>query len=580
MTDQQHQRLARLMPLLPFLNWPERWRTHGVRGDIVAGITVALVLIPQALAYAQLASLPAHIGLYAALLPLVVGALLGSCPQLSTGPVALTALLTGASLTPLASPGSAAFLSLAIMLALLSGLIQIGLGTLRAGGLLNLLSRPVMAGFINAAALLICLSQLPALLGLAMPGSDQFLLGLWRVLNHLEDTHGLSLAFGGGAVATLMALKHLAPGLPGILIVVALATAISAATGFAERGGAVVGDIPLGLPSAVMPRADWQDVLSLLPAAFVIALVSFMEATSSASLISSRLGEHWNRNQELVSQGLAKVAAAFSGAMPVSASFSRSAMNYNAGARTGLSSLITATGVLVALLYLGPLLWHLPKAVLAAAILQIVAGLINLRALSDAWRASRDDGMAAAVTFVSTLVFAPNIQTGILTGLTLSLALMLYRDMRPRSALLGLHPDGTYRDLNRFGLIHPHPGLVITRFDSPLTFVTADAFERAFDTARRAQVDVRTVLVSAAGINAIDATGLHLLATLHAGLAGEGRLLAFCGLKKQVIDAMDRTGLWAQVCEHAGYRTEAEAVACLVARLDTPPETGNARLDD
>lgn len=579
MSDDKHSQLSRFLPLLPFLDWPARWRAHGVRGDIVAGITVALVLIPQALAYAQLASLPAHIGLYAALLPLVVGALLGSCPQLSTGPVALTALLTGASLAPLAIPGSEAFVSLAIMLALLSGLFQIGLGLLRAGGLLNLLSRPVMAGFINAAALLICLSQLPALLGLTMPGTDQFLVGLWRVLNHIDATHGLSLAFGCGALIALMALKRLAPALPGVLIVVALATALSAASGFATRGGAVVGDIPLGLPALVMPRADWQDLLKLLPPAFVIALVSFMEVTSSASLISARLGEPWNRNQELVSQGLAKLAAAFSGAMPVSASFSRSAMNYNAGARTGLSSLITAAGILIALLYLSPLLWHLPKAVLAAAILQIVAGLINFRALADAWRASRDDGLAAAVTFVSTLVFAPNIQTGILTGLTLSLALMLYRDMRPRSALLGLHPDGTYRDLERFGLAHPHPHLVITRFDSPLSFVTADAFERAFDTARHAQPDVRAVLVSAAGINAIDATGLHLLDTLNRSLASEGRLLAFAGLKKQVIDAMDRTGLWGQISTHAGYRTEAEALASLLPTLDKLPDAPNRLLE-
>jgi len=234
MTDDECSPPSRLATLLPFLGWPRRWRMLGVRGDIVAGITVALVLIPQALAYTQLALLPAHIGLYAALLPMVVGALLGSCPQLSsscpqlsTGPVALTALLTGASLMPLASPGSEAFVSLAIMLALLSGLIQIGLGLLKAGGLLNLLSRPVMAGFINAAALLICLSQLPALLGLSMPGSEQFLVGLWQVLSHLDATHWLSLAFGCAALAALMVLKRL--GLE------ALGTRLA---GRADRGGA------------------------------------------------------------------------------------------------------------------------------------------------------------------------------------------------------------------------------------------------------------------------------------------------------------------------------------------------------
>jgi len=555
---------TRLERLLPFLAWPRQWRAAGWHVDAIAGITIALVMVPQSLAYAQLAGLPPHVGLYAALLPAVVAALFGSCGQLSTGPVALTALLTGASLVPLARADSPEFLALAILLALMSGLIQLALGALRAGWLLNLLSRPVLTGFLNAAALLIGLSQVPALLGLPAPRASHVLIGFWHTLQDLAAVHALSALFGFGTLAALTLLRRFAPRLPGVLLVVVAGTALSAASGFAEHGGVVVGAIPAGLPTLGLPAFDGSAAVALLPAAFVIALVSFMEVTSSAKVITGRTGQAWDHNQELIAQGLAKLAAAVSGTMPVSASLSRSALNFASGARTGLASLVAAACVLLTLLYLTPLLWFLPIPVLAAVILQVVGGLFDFRALGRAWQASGADGLASAVTFASTLLFAPNIQNGILTGLLLSLALMLYRDMRPRTVLLGLHPDGTYRDLERFGLQHPHPQLVILRFDSPLTFVTAATFESAVVQAAAAQPEVRTVLISGAGINAIDASGLHAIATLHERLRGRGQALAFCGLKKQAIDAMERTGLWERIGTQAAFRTEHQAVATLL----------------
>ncbi|MBC9071053.1 SulP family inorganic anion transporter [Thauera sp. CAU 1555] len=560
--------------LLPFLAWPRQWSGATLRGDLIAGVTVALVMVPQSLAYAQLGSLPPYIGLYAALLPAVVGALFGSCGQLSTGPVALTALLTGASLLPLARPETPEFVALAILLALLSGLIQLALGGLRLGWLLNLLSHPVLMGFVNAAALIICLSQLPPLIGLSMARSDQFLTDLAGALARLDALHLPSAAFGLGALATLVALRRLLPRLPGVLLVVAAATALSALIGFEAGGGRVVGAIPAGLPTLAVPEVDLGAAVTLLPAAFVIALVSFMEVTSSARLISGRTRQPWRQNQELIGQGLAKIAAAACGSMPVSASFSRSALNHASGAQTGLSSLITAALVLLALLYFTPLLWHLPVPVLAAVILQAVANLIDFGALSRAWRANRNDGLAAVLTFVSTLAFAPNIQNGILTGLLLSLALMLYRGMKPRIALLGLHPDGTYRDLERFGLEHPHPRLVILRFDSPLTFVTAATFEEGMLRAVRAQEDVRVVLVSGAGINDIDATGLHTLNGLVERLRTQRQRMAFCGLKKQVIDAMERDGLWERLSPESEFRTEQQALDALLPTLDNEADLG------
>ncbi len=560
--------------LFPFANWPGQWRSHGVRGDLVAGLTVAMLMIPQAMAYAQLASLPPHIGLYACLLPALVAALFGSCSQLSTGPVALTALLTGASLTAFALPGSSDFLALALLLALMSGLIQFALGIFRAGWLLNLLSRPVMTGFINAAAILICLIQIPSLLGLALGHGDHFLSNISQMLLGVAGLDPLTTAFGFCTLASLLVARRLAPRLPMVLIVVVVATFVSWLIGFADGGGRVVGDIPAGLPALSLPPLDWSMAIALLPAAFVIAVVSFMEVTSSATLISGRLGTRWQQNQELIGQGLAKLAAAFSSGMPVSASFSRSAVNYASGARTGLSSLVTVAVVMVAVLYLTPLLTHLPTSVLSAIILSVVSGLIDLRALGRAWQASRDDGLASALTFGSTLLFAPNIQNGVLSGLLLSLALMLYRDMQPRIALLGLHPDGTFRDLERFGLTHPHPALTIVRFDSPLTFVTSEAFEAATLEATGAQPGMKTLLVSGAGINNIDATGLHAIASILERLNAQGKQLAFCGLKKQVIDPMERTGLWQRLKPHAHYRTEHHALETLLTELDGTAEAG------
>jgi SulP family sulfate permease len=558
---------ARLTKLLPFLAWPRHWGDGGLRGDMLAGITVALVMIPQSLAYAKLAGLPPQVGLYAALLPAVIAALFGSCAQLSTGPVALSGLLVGASILPLAAGDPARILALALLLALLSGLIQLALGALRLGWLLNLLSVPVLMGFVNAAALIICLTQIPPLFGVSMTQTGTLVLDFAHLLTDGRMLHVPSAAFGLGALATLVLFKHFTPRVPSVPLVVASATALSALLGFEASGGAVIGHVPQSLPALSLPPLKPDLAMALMPAAFVVAMVSFMEVASSAKLISGRTRQAWDQDQELIGQGLGKIAAAFTSGMPVSASFSRSALNYASEARTGLSSLVTAGIVLLTLLYLTPLLWHLPKPVLAAVILQAVGGLLDLKVLRRAWRANRDDGAGAAVTFAATLAFAPNIQNGIFTGLILTLALMVYRSMRPRVALLGLHADGSYRDLQRFRLPHPHPQVVILRFDSPLSFVTSAPFEDGMLRAARAQSDVRIVLVSAAGINDIDATGLYTLAGLIERFHAQGQSIAFCGLKKQVVDAMERDGLWPRLADRAHYRTEQQALNALLPAL-------------
>ncbi len=303
-------------------------RIGTLRADLVAGITVSLVAIPQSLAYAQLAGVPAYYGLYAALIPTVIGALFGSSNQLSTGPVAMTSLLTAASIAPLAAHGSELFYSYAILLAMVSGLFQIAFGVLRVGVLLNFLSNPVLMGFINAAAIIIGLSQLPTLLGIPAAQSQHFLVDITRVIMHIDTAHEISLGFGLTAFVLLVCFKRYAPKLPGVLITVALLTWVSYEMDYANLGGRVVGAVPQGLPTLSLPPLDWHATVALLPASFVIALISFMEAMSSCKVIAIKTRQPWDENKELIGQGLAKVAAAFSQSMPVSGSFSRSALNH------------------------------------------------------------------------------------------------------------------------------------------------------------------------------------------------------------------------------------------------------------
>ena len=546
--------------LLPFLAWRHQLDAATLRTDLMAGVTVALVAIPQALAYAQLAGMPAYVGLYASLLPCIVAALFGSSPQLNTGPVALTSLLTAAALAPLALPGSETWLVLAVQLALLAGLFQLAFGALRLAHFADLLSYPVLHGFINACSVLICLAQLPALLGVAGAGQLPFVEGLVHLARSLPATHLPSLALGAAAIVLLSLLARFAPRWPGMLLVIAGLGTLAWLGGFEADGGRVVGALPEQIVALALPATDWRQITDLLPAAFVLALVSFLEAMSSCKVAAARTGQRWDGNQELIGQGLAKLTAAFCQAYPVSGSFGRSAFLLAAGARTGVASVVGALVVLGALVAMPEPIAHIPRPVLAAVILVTVARLLSLQALREAWRSGRDDGLAGTVAFAATLVFAPHVEIGILAGLLLSLALLIYRSMTPRVALLGRHPDGTWRDAARFGLPPPHPQVAILRFDGPLHFVNAATFEDAVLATRRDHPQMTILLLACAGINAIDASGVDALRRIHRQLAAEGRVLACCGLKKQVIDVLERTGLWAEIAAHAAYRTEDDAL--------------------
>ena len=688
--------MSRLERFLPFLAWFPIARER-LRADVVAGITVALVLVPQSMAYAQLAGLPAHYGLYTALIPVLVAGLWGSSGQLSTGPVAVVSLLTAAALTPIAAQGSDGYVALAIALALLVGCIQLALGVLRLGFVVNFLSHPVIAGFASAAAIIIALSQLNKLLGVPMPRSQVFLADVWGVLQQIGDTHWPTLAFGLGSLAAMLAFRRWFPRVPGILITVALATAVSAAVGFdrsatatvasladpearalaadvlesrgrlaalaADRaakqaelartdrapagggqhalalgyqielvglqiadleaengrrlrllrkltfeagraedgaarfyplgaspasdgvrwrihsiddrglrlagGGEVVGAIPPGLPALRAPHFDPSTVALLLSTALVISLVGFMEAISIAKAIAARTRERLDVNQELVAQGLANLAGSFAQCYPASGSFSRSAVSHQAGARTGLASVVAAAVVMLTLLALTPLLYHLPQAVLAAVIMLAVIALVRFGDIAQAWRVQRHDGIAGAATFVAALALAPHLDLGILAGAALSIGLFLYRTMRPRVAVLGRHPDGALRDAAAHGLaLSDH--IVAVRFDGQLYFANVPYFEDSLLGVSARFPKSRFILVVADGINQIDASGVEAVRLLAERLRASGVTLAFSGLKKQVRDVFDAAGLTALVGHENLFVDENQALAALAARVTDP----------
>ena len=564
--------------LFPFLHWWPQVNRQTLKDDLIAGLTVALVAIPQSLAYAQLSGVPAYYGLYAALIPVIVGVLFGSSLLLSTGPVAMTSLLTAASIMPLAPYGTNQFYAYVILMALLSGLVQIGLGMARMGVLLNFLSYPVLRGFINAAAIIIGLAQLPAMVGLSLKNSQHFLTDILHVIENLDAMHFESLLFGLGSLALMALMKKFAPRLPGVLITVALTTYISYAIGFEGLGGRIVGAIPQGLPGLSIPPVDWKASMHMLPTAFVIALISFMEAMSSSKIIAIKTRTQWDENQELIGQGLAKVAAAFSHAMPVSGSFSRSALNLAAGARTGMSSIFSAIAVLLTLLFFTPLLHHLPKPVLAAIIMMAVIGLISFKTIKEAWVAGRQDGVAAVITFIATLVFAPNIQNGILTGILLSLALFLFRTMKPRIVLLGLDKDGMLRNAERFNLPRLHPQVTAIRFDGQLYFANVNYFEESTLYLVSHDPDLKYILVVANGINGLDASGVEMLKNLVDRLSQNKIVLAFCSIKGNVTDVMQRTGLIEKIGQENIFASEDAALKEITQRLArAEPDAGDPR---
>jgi SulP family sulfate permease len=680
--------------LFPFLRW---FPIGGdvIRADLIAGIAGALVLVPKAMAYAQLSGLPVHYGLYAAFIPAIIGALWGSSRLLLTGPVAVISLMTASALAPLAVTGSDEYIVLAFLLALLVGVIQFGMGVFKLGLVVNFVSNPVIVGFINAAAIIIALSQLNKLLGLPLGRSDSFLYDVWEMFTQIGRTHVPTLLMGLLGFGIIYGMKKFTPpgiGRTSVLVAVAVTTLVSALFHFEHKatakvdqiaephtrnlvsnfvrieeriadlnrritekniqlrelqkqtkeqtraiialrndisllqleltnaeknklnrlrevrkldfvlvpgqnggrdtlysadhvpagivvdderrwhikkfeggemkligGGEVVGQIPEGLPSFNLPKLNWDALVQLLTAAFIIAMVAFMESISMAKAIAAQTRTKVDPNQELIGQGLANVSGSLFQSYPVTGSFSGSAINLDAGAKTGFASVFNGLFVAVTLLLLTPYLYHLPQAVLSVIIIMAVAGLIHLDAIKRAWQANRNDGIVAIVSFVMTLAFAPHLDKGVMAGAGLALVLFLYRSMQPRVALLARHADGTLRDAEFFGL-KTCENITMLRFDGSLYFANTSYFEDKVMERVSAKPDLKYVIVVGDGINEIDASGEEMLRSLAERLQAQNIRLLFAGLKQQVYNVMVNTGLHEILGPESFFRTSDRAL--------------------
>ncbi len=547
---------SRLRALFPFLNWP-RPSAELLRSEALAGLAVGLMVIPQGVAYAVLAGMPPVTGIYASILPALLAVLFSASTRLSVGPTALTCLLVSAGLTGLAQPGSAQWVQLAIWLAVLSGGLQLVLGFMRFGWLLNLVNAPVLAAFTQAAAVLIIGSQLPDLLG--WPD--------WRSLWQGKPGppwHLPSLAFGLGTLALLLAARRWRPTFPSVLLIVLGAAGLSQAVGFETAGGAVVGVLPAGLPALQLPALPDANVLGqLLLPTLVITLVSFLETASSAKVDNERRGTRWNQDQDLIGQGLGKLAAGFSGAFPTSASFSRSALNLYAGARTGWATLFSAGVVLLALWLFIPMLRHVPQAVLAAIVVAAVLGLIKPREFLRLWRIARVEALIAGAAFLITLLVSPQLYWGVLAGVLMSLSHFLYQRLHPRIIEVGLHPDGSLRDRHLWQLPPLAPDTYALRMDAALDFAAAAEFERAIVEYLATHPQTRHICVFAQSINHIDATGVDALLKLSEQLRHQNVLLHISGMKLPVERTLLQAGWKLTDPAHRLYRTEAETLAAL-----------------
>jgi SulP family sulfate permease len=544
-----------LQAWFPFLKWP-RLTAERFRTEWIAGFSVALLMVPQSVAYAALAGMPLVTGLYAALLPAVVGVMWGGSTRLSIGPSALTCVLISASITGMAQPASPHWVQLAVWLALMAGSMQLLMGVLRYGWLLNLISSPVMMGFTQAAGLLVMASQLPAITGWQADGSVK-----WA-----------DIAFGSASLIALFAAKKWAPKWPSIMLVVMATATISYAMGFASQGGAVIGALPASLPSLALPdMLTWSELGMLAGPAVLIALVSFLEAASSAKTENQKDGTLWQENQDLMGQGLAKIASALSGSFATSTSFSRSAISLASGAKTGWAVIATTSFVLLAV-FASPALFHVPRAVLAAIVILAVSSLIQPKAFVKLWQISRIEATTAGLTFAITLLSTPRIYWGVLAGVLMGLSHFLHTRLHPRIIEVGLHADGSLRDRHLWQLPPLAAEVFALRMDAELDFAAASSFEKYITEKLRDLPHIQHVCLFAQPINRIDATGVETIQQLRKQLAQRHIQLHISGIKLPVEKALRLAGeLSGQHGVHL-YRTDVEAINALRALQALPDD--------
>lgn len=697
-TMRNHQRWVRVFPFLNWIGELRQWRV--LRADILAGITVAMFLIPQSMAYARLAGMPAYYGLYAGFLPPIIAALFGSSRLLSTGPIAITSLLTGATLQAIVPGGTDEYLQYVFLFTLLAGMIQFFLGVFHLGIVINFLSHPVLLGFVNAASLIIASAQISSMLGLTVMSSKLYYQTFWRMLNDaFTETHWPTLGIALLALMIMLVGRRFRPKSPYILMALVITTImawyfnydrsntiepnqivslpaqamlqnlqdfpqdmanqikkVSAAekhldqmlsregessertgqafeavtqakwelkrlitkqqadknelflmkfrqlttpdgrevyfvdgqmtamgqidsliwriTNFSAEGeidlhagGRVLGDIPLGLPAFSPITVGWDQVPRLLISALAIALLGFVEAITVAKRMATDKRQQWDVNQELIGQGLAKVVGSFFQSMPVSGGFSRSAINYEVGAKTGFSSVIAGLFVMVVLLWFTELFYYVPEATLAAVILVTVLGLVDFKAMWRTWQVNRNEGIVAWITFMLTIVFAPRLEFALLLGMLLSLGVYLHETMRPRFSELLRAEDGDLIEFEADNEESHCQFASMVRYGGSLYFANAAYFEDCVISLLSIRPNLKYLILDCARMNKLDASGLETLHKINARLHEAGLELWLTRVPQGVMQILKRTGFYEALGAQHVFKHNEDAIAMLAIQL-------------
>jgi len=592
--------------LFPFLLWIKDLKNPKVlKADTLAGITVALVIIPQSMAYAQLAGLGPQYGLYASFLPVMIGALMGSSRQLSTGPVAVVSLLTAAALGEIVTDASS-YAVYAALLALIVGLFQFSLGVLRMGFVTNFVSHPVVSGFTNAAAIIIATSQLPKVFGIRVINSsdtdwvsacqpltliermekvgseglhticnaDQNYETIGRLLEAaLFYTHTPTITMALMGILGIVLLNRFYPRIPAVLTVVVISTAISFLIGYESMGGAIVSSVNIeGLFSFKIPSFDFNAMGSLFIYAITISLICFMEAITVAKSMAARTKQRLDINQELIGQGLSNIGSSFFQGYAVSGSFSRTAVNMSAGAATGFSSVVTALIVGLTILWLTPLLYHLPQATLAAVILMAVVNLIYFAPIKHAWKVEKQDGVVGLLTFIMTLIFAPHLENGIAFGIILSLGLFLYRTTQPKFTELAVQ-DGSINFSPFGGEDIESSGVVkLVKYSGSLYFANAAYFEtKMLELIAKNKEQLKYIVIDVGALNQIDASGEAVLSELVQSCSDTGIEILFSRTERLEAELF-RSGFKKRFGENRFFNRTAQALKHVWKELESEEE--------
>ncbi len=553
---------------VPLIGWLRTYHRGLLTRDVLAAVIVTLMLVPQALAYAMLAGLPPEMGLYASMLPLVLYAVFGTSASLAVGPVAVAALMTASALSSFAAPGSPEYIGAALVLAALSGLILIAMGVLRLGFLVNFLSHPVISGFVTASGILIAISQLKHIFGVEASGHNVVEL-LRALLDQWQQVNVITLLIGLGVWAYLWVCRKRLNGwltklgMPaswaGLMVKAAPISAVVVTTllawGFQleQRGVDLVGFVPSGLPAITLPSLDQSLWLGLLPAALLISLVGFVESVSVAQTLAAKRRQRIDPNQELIALGMANLGAGVSGGSPVSGGFSRSVVNFEAGAATPLAGAFTALGIVLATLLLTDLLAFLPTATLAATIIVAVGTLIDLPAVKRTWQYSRSDGVAMVATLLLTLLHS--VEVGIISGVVLSLGLHLYRTSQPHSAVVGRVP-GTehFRNVKRHQ-VETDEHVAMLRIDESLYFANARYLEDTVMALAARSPSIKHIVLTCQAVNVIDASALESLEAINGRLKDAGAMLHLAEVKGPVMDRLTHTAFYHELTGQVFFTT-------------------------